>query len=478
MMFHYFYRFVDQCLRRGAISPGMWWLWALTVLPAGCLVLNGAPEGSPFGLIENRWENEVFRARFLGTYGFDGAKEPSITREEQGVLQGLIPLMEKDQYAAAASRLLAAIREDSSAALDYTLGNIYFQSGQLAPAEKAYQEALRKFPDFQRAYRNLALVYLQQGRVEEAFPLLVQALEKGGADGDLYGLMAYCHLVSGNASSALSGYDLALFYRPDNVDWQLGKAQALNALERHRDAIGLVEEVLRRYPDRSDLWLFQANLYLADQQRDKAAANLEILRRKGECTPAGLVLLGNIYLNEGLSNLALEVYQEALQGKEKPELASMIRSLEGLILRQELAKARTLLEKIRVAYDKPWLPRDEVALLNLEARLLLAEGDGDRAVRTLQGILDRNPLDGQALLLLATYHAGRGEREEAEFLYERASYIPEYQVDAYVQHARLLVREQEYEKALSLLQRAQQIRHQDHIDRYIQSIRQAAGLYP
>ncbi len=431
-------------------------------------------EGRPFGLMESNWENEAFRARFLGSYGFDGSREPSVSREEQELLQGLIPLMEREQYAAASSRLTAAIREESSAALDYTLGNVYFQSGQLGAAERAYREALRKFPDFLRAYRNLALVYLQQGKVQDALPLLIQSLEKGGADGDLYGLMAYCYLTQGNASAALSGYDLALLYRPENLDWQLGKAQALHSLERYRDAIGLVEEILRRHPERADLWLFQANLYLADQQRGKAAANLEILRRKGEATAAGLVLLGDIYLNEGLKDLALEVYAVALREKEKPALGSIIRSLEGLVQRQELAAARALLTEVTTAYDKPWAPKDEVALLNLEARVLIAEGEGERAARTLQGILDRNPLDGQALLLLADYHAGRGEREEAEFLYERAIRLPGYQVEAYVQHARLLVREQEYEAALVLLRKAQDVRYQEHVDRYMQAIRQTA----
>jgi tetratricopeptide (TPR) repeat protein len=57
------------------------------------------------------------------------------------------------------------------------LGNLYYNSGRLRPAERAYREALARFPDYHRAQSALARVEAANGRVEEAVALYRRALE-------------------------------------------------------------------------------------------------------------------------------------------------------------------------------------------------------------------------------------------------------------------------------------------------------------
>lgn len=57
------------------------------------------------------------------------------------------------------------------------LGNLYFNSGRLRPAERAYREALARFLDYHRALAGLARVDAARGRTDRAVTLTRRALE-------------------------------------------------------------------------------------------------------------------------------------------------------------------------------------------------------------------------------------------------------------------------------------------------------------
>ena len=57
------------------------------------------------------------------------------------------------------------------------LGNLYINSGRLRLAERAYREALARFPDYHRAVAALARVEAARGRTDEAVALYRSALD-------------------------------------------------------------------------------------------------------------------------------------------------------------------------------------------------------------------------------------------------------------------------------------------------------------
>jgi tetratricopeptide (TPR) repeat protein len=57
------------------------------------------------------------------------------------------------------------------------LGNLYYNSGRLRPAERAYREALARFPGYHRADAALARVQAARGRLDESVGLYRRALE-------------------------------------------------------------------------------------------------------------------------------------------------------------------------------------------------------------------------------------------------------------------------------------------------------------
>jgi tetratricopeptide (TPR) repeat protein len=94
----------------------------------------------------------------------------SYARELLGRTDGAIEAMKLAVSAAAGSA------EPAAWAL-VELGNLYYNSGRLRPAERAYREALARFRDYHRAQAALARVEAANGRVEEAVALYRRALE-------------------------------------------------------------------------------------------------------------------------------------------------------------------------------------------------------------------------------------------------------------------------------------------------------------
>lgn len=57
------------------------------------------------------------------------------------------------------------------------LGNLYFLSGSYNQATRAYNKAIQLEQNFGEAYSNLALVFVEQAKFEEAIPLYLQSLD-------------------------------------------------------------------------------------------------------------------------------------------------------------------------------------------------------------------------------------------------------------------------------------------------------------
>jgi tetratricopeptide (TPR) repeat protein len=57
------------------------------------------------------------------------------------------------------------------------LGNLYYNSGRLRPAERAYRRALARFPDYHRASAGLARVRGARGQIDAAVSLYGRASE-------------------------------------------------------------------------------------------------------------------------------------------------------------------------------------------------------------------------------------------------------------------------------------------------------------
>jgi Flp pilus assembly protein TadD len=419
------------------------------------------------------WNDPEFTRHLIGTYGFAADVEPRMKPEEQAIYRDkIVPLLREDQKKAAAE-LASLIKPDATAVFDFTLGNIAFQNEDLTNAVSHFQAAIAKFPEYRRAHKNLGFALVRDGNYGEAIKPLTKTIALGGGDGKVFGLLGFAFMSTGKNVSAEAAYRQALVFEPENLDFKLGLVKSSIATANYDYALALLDELIKEYPERDSLWSLQANIHIQREQPAKAALSLEMLRRVGKATPQSLYLLGDLYMAQDSYDLALNSYLDAIQkdGGQNPSRA--LRAAQILVSRSAWKEANQMFARIRQA-STTLPPADELKLLKLESKAAMANGAGDKAIATLEQIVRKDPLDGEALLLAGDYYSKNGEKEKAELRYQTAAGVSGFEADALVKHAQLLVQSQKYTSATELLKKAQKVKPRDNVQRYLDKVEQLA----
>jgi tetratricopeptide (TPR) repeat protein len=417
-------------------------------------------------------QDPEWRARFLGSYGVLSGVEPEITADERALLPDVLALMETDPEAAA-KLLESKIGPSSSAALDFLLANLLFQSDQQDAAIARYRDALKKYPDFRRAHKNLGLLMVQKGDFPAALEHLTRALELGDRDGRLYGLIGHSYLNQEQYVPAEAAYRNALLLQPNVRDWKLGLARALLAMESHKEAAALFDQLLAESPEDAASWMLQANAYLGMEKPMAAAVNLEAVRMLGKAQNSSLVLLGDIYMNAGMYELARSAYTEAIERDgEAAGFDTARRAAELLVRARAWGDAQKVLATIDRRHPKLGLD-DELDVLTLKAKVARGQGRDAEAAKLLETIVTRDGTRGDALLELAAWHNGQGDLERATLFAERAQKLEDYEYQALLLQAQFLVGARDYKKATEVLRRATQIKSEPRVERFLAAVEQA-----
>lgn len=446
---------------------------------------TGAVAADPW---KQLWSSADFQRAFMGRYGFHPNVEPELTdTNELAFMRELAPLMAEDPKVAAYV-LKTNLTGRSNPQFDFTLGSLYFQLGDMESAAQHYQTAIDKYPDFRRAQKNLGFSFLKLSKFDEAAAPLAKAIELGDRDSTTYGLLGFCHMNAGRYIPAEAAYRQAILFQPDNKDWRMGLVKALVAQEKLAEANRLVDEVLTRTPDAVDMWELQAGIYARMEQPAMAAVNYEIVRKLGKATPATLFSLGDIYMAQDAKDLALPVYLAAIQQAGATDVQRGLRAAKILVSRGAKEEARKLFSKVREAAGDKLKGDDELDLLKLESKVALAEGDTQTAVAVLAKVVERNPLDGEALIMIGDHflkgadaqdESGRADHlAKAEHRFDLASKISGFEADAFVKLAQVRVKQEKFDDAIALLNKAQKLQPRDSVARYLEAIerlRRTAG---
>lgn len=435
------------------------------------------------------WNSPNFQKQFAESYMAETEIEPRVTIEEREQMLKVMELISSDKSEDAAKMLQKEMSRNNaaSAVYDFTLANIYFQQAdsegiteeirndKLLQAASFYQNAVQKYPKFLRAWRNLALIHVRKGEFEKAISALTCVVELGGHDAITYGLLGYAYASVENNLCAESAYRMAILLDPTTTDWKMGLARSFFKQERFAEAAALCRLLIKEYPDRADFWLLMANAYIGLNQSLKAAEIFEMADYLGKSTPETLRMLGDIYINQELYEMAADAYIKAMEKYPQDKVNQPIRAAKLLIARSAFKEGRRLIDHIEKKYGTHLDMEARKDLLKLKARLAVAEESTDQEeVRILEEIVALDPLDGEALILLGRHSARTGDLEKAVFYYERAASIEAFEADAKIQHAQLLVRQGKYNEALPLLRRAQQINPRDNVQEYLEQVERVA----
>ncbi len=423
------------------------------------------------------WKDPEFKKRFTESYIAETDIEPDVTEDERDTMLEVFDLMEEDKMEEAADLLERNRGKAASAVFDFTLANIWFQQEKVKKSANAYSIAVEKYPRFLRAWRNLGIILVRLKKYDRAVKALTRVIELGGGDARTYGLLGYSYASLQNSLCAESAYRMAILLDPDELDWKMGLVQSFFRQERYAEAVAICNRLIEDYPDNADPWMWQANAYIGLNKPLMAAENYEFINQLGKSTYDTLSMLGNIYVNEGLHERAVDCYVWAMEKKPTRKIDAVLRAARVLTANSAYEETERLIENIEKIKGDKLQVDDRQELLKLQARVAVAQGKTGRHVEILKETIEVDPMDGEALLLLGRHYAHTGNPEEAIFYFERAAKIEGFKADALVQHAQLLVKDKKYDKAIPLLEKAQKIEPRENVKEYLEQIKRIAKAH-
>jgi len=432
----------------------------------------------PLPLSKDYWQDEAFLKSFNGSYRINARIEPSVTSEERGLLVSIQAMMAAGEREAALAKLTASELIKSSAAIAFNAGNIEFELGNLENAQNHYLAALKIFPSFRRAHRNLGFVFVRQDDWQKAIPPLEQAISLGDQDAATFGQLAYGRMHHEQYASALQAFRLAQLTQPKVIAWKAGTAQCLQHLQRHQEALALLDEVIAAHPAEASYYLLQASIFLSMERPDDAIANLELLRRAGEgkLDAENHLLLANLHLRAGSSDLARPLMMAALRMEPKASFSAVINVLEFATKTRDWSLARDFAHEVQKTYPDVVDAELKHKQYRLSALIDLDSGDNpSRGAKALEELIKRDPLDAQSLILLARYRAGEKRYQEAEMLLEQAKRIEGHEYVSHVELAKIDVASKRYRDAIAELDKALKIRPSDAIRDYRDAVARLAS---
>jgi tetratricopeptide (TPR) repeat protein len=263
---------------------------------------------------------------------------------------------------------------------------------------------------------------------------------------------------------------MGLLLLPESKDARNGLVNCYLYTERYQQALALLNELLEQDPHDSFSHRARASVLQQMGQEKNAAIALETLKRMNKLKASDFIVLGDIYHNLALFDKSFSIYQEALRQKQKLGLEQYIRVARILIGRGSFEEGFSYLDQIESFFGSGYSEEDEKKIRLLQAEVMRATGKDQSAQKILEEIVRVHPLEGAALLMLGQIAWKQKEYAKASLRFERSAKDSDHEVRALIEHARMMVSQNQYEKASTLLERAQTIDPQPQVAKYLQSI--------
>jgi tetratricopeptide (TPR) repeat protein len=446
--------------------------------------------------IKAQMQSPSFAKEFVGSYGILSDIEPQVSDAEQKVLTRLQVLFSESKFKDAENLLIAFIKETEnptdpartpgviSPAMVFVLGNLYFQSERMDEAKRAFDEAIKRFPRFRRAYTNLGYLYISQNKIDDALKSFQKSVTLGDNSPRVMGMLGYCYLSKQNPLAAENAYRQAYLTDPESRDWKLGMAQALLLQDKNAEAASMFGILIKENQQDKQLWMRQTAAYLAMDRKDEAILNLETLRLMKLADESNLTLLGNLYMDQGQANLALTAYSEAIALSKTLNLAQALKSARILNDYGFPDDATTLINKIRTS-GSTLSPEERVQLELTDVKVARSLNQTERVGQLLAGLLANSPTNTEVLLEMAKHYdlLSRDEVDEekkrklsneAKTHYLLAAGAESTAYQANLSYGQMLVRESRTLDALPYLEKALSLKKSESLDQYVSRVRRAA----
>ncbi len=238
------------------------------------------------------------------------------------LLASLVKLyLEEDRHDQALSLCNERIEKDARDALAYSvLGQIRAARREYEKAEAAFRKAIEIRPDWPAPQKDLAKLYLVQGKRDEALAKYEAALEANPEDFSLYLVLGQLYEQTGDFPGAIRVYDRALEKTPGS--WVVMNNLA-SILSDHSDssedlkrALSLAQEAVRLNPEEAALLDTLGWIHFKMGETERAFGLIERAVSQGSGNPVLHYHMGVVLDAAGRREEAREQLEKALDGEE------------------------------------------------------------------------------------------------------------------------------------------------------------------
>jgi tetratricopeptide (TPR) repeat protein len=363
-------------------------------------------------------------------------------------MRGAIELARGDSAAAIAD--FRAVLRDEPAAVPVRrmLASALLANQQPSLAEDELHTALEIAPDDTGARSDLAQLYEQTHRAEQAVALLEEGVHSRPADAALREALIRAYLAKGDLAAARTAAEDLKTLQPKSVDGYFLAAQVAEAQKRFDDAGQQLKRALELEPDAPAPLIALTRLELERGKSSEALARLQAAAARHPADAAVLEALGEAYLaTRDFAHAA-----DALSGAAKaaPSWWYPYHNLAAARQAQhdDAGAIEALQTGIKVAPAEPQIAMQLAVLYESKGRV-------DDAIATCEALYRRNPQPKVAASLaelLATYRTDQASLDRARDLsaaFASSSDPALLDTDGWV-----LYKRGEVQKALPVLERA------------------------
>jgi tetratricopeptide (TPR) repeat protein len=277
--------------------------------------------------------------------------------------------------------------------------------GHIEEAELAYVGLSVEHGEDPGLWTRIAFARLRLGRVAAAIEAAVRAHDLAPGDVETILIRAQCEAVAGDTESAAATLQRGLELNPDDGALMESVVAIFIALERWPEAVGVLQELIRKNPDDPSYYMDRGRILLTQGEYGGAVASFGQARAVGGDPALSLALTGKAHLAAGEWDQAMGEFERSIDLTPNADAfggRATIYYLRG----DAPAAVRGFRRAIELA------PNDPDLQFNL-GNMLVQVGDGEGAESAYRASLRMDPGSAEAQLNLGILLLNRFEINEA-----------------------------------------------------------------
>lgn len=172
------------------------------------------------------------------------------------------------------------LNRSASPAGIFAAAGVAAQAHDYELAEKLFESIRATYPDTAALTYNLALIQFQTGRLAQSQTTLLNAVNSGHGDSEIYYLLGSVQMKMNLFTDAIRSYYRAVELNPKSVDGQVGLASAKWAAGMRPQAEAEFQTLLKEYPRNAGVYESYGTSLLNSATDDATLEHAAVLLRK------------------------------------------------------------------------------------------------------------------------------------------------------------------------------------------------------